>query len=144
MGPIQTESYSKGDLIITEGEKGEKAFLINKGHVEIKKSSLDGQLVVLARLSQGQMFGEMCLFDNKPRSASAYALSDVELSVITKSEFLQYLENTPPQIKVIIELLLNRLRQTSSLVALLKMETAVSEKNGEKIKDTLKDIDFPV
>lgn len=143
MDPITTENYSKGDLIIQEGEKGDKAFVINKGHVEINKTYLDGQSVVIARLGPGQIFGEMCLFDNKNRSASALALSDVELSVINKDAFTIFLKDTPPQIKVIIELLLNRLRQTSNLVALLKLELDHPFKDNQNLEDSLNKIDFP-
>jgi CRP-like cAMP-binding protein len=143
MGTYSIEHYSKGDLIIKESETGDKAFLINKGHVEVRKKTLGKESVVLARLGPGQMFGEMCLFDNKQRSASVYALSEVELSVINKEAFLNYLEDTPPQIRVIIELLLNRLRQTSSLVALLKMDINDPAKHTQLIKEKLNDIHFP-
>ncbi|MGD9579946.1 MAG: cyclic nucleotide-binding domain-containing protein, partial [Vampirovibrionia bacterium] len=109
MCSFDTKHFNKGDLIIKEGERSSEAFVINKGHVEVKKRTLDGEEVVIARLDPGQIFGEMSLFDNTNRSASVYALSNVELSIIKKEDFLEYLNDTPPQINVIIELLLKRL-----------------------------------
>lgn len=138
-----TETYSKNEVIIKEGEKGNRAFVINKGHVEIKKNTIDKNSAVIAILGPGQIFGEMCLFDDKQRSASAYAMGDVELSVIEKAEFIKYLENTPPELKVIIELLLKRIRQTSSLVALLKTETQYTSNNDETLKKNIENADFP-
>ena len=144
MCSFATKQFKKGDLIIKEGDTADTAFVINKGHVEVKKITLKGESVLIARLDPGQIFGEMSLFDNSNRSASVYALSDVELSVITKEDFLKYLDNTPPQIKVIIELLLKRLRQTSNLVTLIKTEENISIK-GQKdvLEQSIKEIDFP-
>src|SRR3989339_2193117 len=133
MCSFATKQFKKGDLIIKEGDTADTAFVINKGHVEVKKITLKGESVLIARLDPGQIFGEMSLFDNSNRSASVYALSDVELSVITKEDFLKYLDNTPPQIKVIIELLLKRLRQTSNLVTLIKTEENISKKDQKDI-----------
>ena len=144
MCSFATKQFKKGDLIIKEGDTADTAFVINKGHVEVKKITLKGESVLIARLDPGQIFGEMSLFDNSNRSASVYALSDVELSVITKEDFLKYLDNTPPQIKVIIELLLKRLRQTSNLVTLIKTEENISKKDQKDIlEQSIKEIDFP-
>ena len=144
MCSFATKQFKKGDLIIKEGDTAATAFVINKGHVEVKKITLKGESVLIARLDPGQIFGEMSLFDNSNRSASVYALSDVELSVITKEDFLKYLDNTPPQIKVIIELLLKRLRQTSNLVTLIKTEDNISKKDQKDIlEQSIKEIDFP-
>ena len=143
MNSFVTKTFKKGDLIIKEGDQGKEAFVINKGHVEVTKLSPCGDQVVIARLGPGQIFGEMCLFDNSPRSASVYALSDIELSIINKEEFLSYLEDIPVQIKIIIELLLKRLRQTSSLIALLKFETKNDPTKEHLVDEKLKDIDFP-
>ncbi|MGD9581597.1 MAG: Crp/Fnr family transcriptional regulator, partial [Vampirovibrionia bacterium] len=100
--------------------------------------------VVNARLDPGQIFGEMSLFDNTNSSASVYALSNVELSIIKKEDFLEYLNDTPPQINVIIELLLKRLRQTSNLISLLKTEDSLyDEAQKDLIEKNIKDLDFP-
>lgn len=144
MSSFATKCFNKGELIIKEGDIADTAFVINKGHVEVKKITLNGESVVIARLDPGQIFGEMSLFDNSNRSASVYALSNVELSVITKEDFLKHLNDTPPQIKVIIELLLKRLRQTSNLVTLLKTEENLSKKDKKDlVEKNIKDIDFP-
>ena len=143
MSSFDTVKYNEGDIIIKEGTPGDRAFVINKGHVEVKKLALDGNQVVIARLGPGQIFGEMCLFDNSPRSASVLALSNVELSIIEKEQFLHYLKDTPPQIKVIVELLLKRLRQTSNLVTLLKLEKKDLLKASSFLQDNINNLDFP-
>lgn len=143
MGSFATKNFSKGELIIKEGDSGEEAYVINKGHVEVRKTAPNNEEVLLARLGPGQIFGEMCLFDNSPRSASVYAISALEVNVIDKDQFLHYMKDTPMQIKVIVELLLKRLRQTSYLVSILKLEISEPEKRDKLIEENIKDLDFP-
>ncbi|MEW5822318.1 MAG: cyclic nucleotide-binding domain-containing protein [Cyanobacteriota bacterium] len=138
-----TKFFKKGETILVEGTPGEEAYVINKGHVEIKKQTLDDTEVVIATLGPGQIFGEMCLFDDSPRSASVYAINDLEVIVISKEEFLSYLKDTPTQIKIILELLLKRLRQTSYLITLLKLDTKRSKEIPSIVDKNLTEIDFP-
>lgn len=138
-----TKFFKKGETILVEGTPGEEAYVINKGHVEIKKQTLDGTEVVIATLGPGQIFGEMCLFDDSSRSASVYAINDLEVIVISKEEFLSYLKDTPTQIKIILELLLKRLRQTSYLITLLKLDPKRSKEIPSIIDKNLTEIDFP-
>lgn len=125
MSIFSTKSFKKGEIIIKEDDSGEEAYIINKGSVEVYKTTPDGNPVTLAILGAGQIFGEMCLVDNAPRSASVIAMTDVELNIIQKELFLESLSSAPLQVKIIMELLLTRLRQTSDLVALLKFENTL-------------------
>ena len=64
--------FPADSVIFKQGEQGDKMYLIVYGIVEIWKS--EGQEIKgsrLARLKQGEIFGEMALFDKEPRSASA-------------------------------------------------------------------------
>ena len=62
--------FAAGDEIFAEGDPAEDAFVIDSGEVDIVKE-VDGEPVVLARLGAGEIFGEMGLVDDKPRSATA-------------------------------------------------------------------------
>lgn len=125
MSIFSTQVFQKGDIIIHEGHSGDNAYIINKGSVEVFKKTPDNEPVTLAILGAGQIFGEMCLFDNAPRSASVVAMTEVELNIIEKEDFLANLKDAPIQVKIIMELLLTRLRQTSDLVAILKYENTL-------------------
>lgn len=74
-------------IIFNENEKGDKMYLILEGVVEIWKSEgkeLKGSR--LARLKAGEIFGEMALFDQEPRSASAVAAIHKETKILEWSE----------------------------------------------------------
>lgn len=119
---FKTQFFPKGKLIIKEGESGENAYIINQGQVEVTKTTIYGNSITIATMEPGEIFGEMCLLDNQPRSANVIATTDVILSVINKEDFLCYMKDTPIQVKIIINLLLKRLRETSNLVTELKLD----------------------
>jgi CRP-like cAMP-binding protein len=82
IGEIPTRTFNPGDVIFREGDdaKGE-AFLIHIGRVEIRKL-VAGEDRLLAVSKKGELLGELGLFRNAPRSATAIAAEPVTLMVI--------------------------------------------------------------
>ena len=74
----------RAEWIFKEGDPGESLYLIKSGMVQIVKE-INGSDVTLATLSDNEVFGEMALFSDLPRSASAQALVAVTLTNIPKS-----------------------------------------------------------
>ncbi|MDR2097560.1 MAG: cyclic nucleotide-binding domain-containing protein, partial [Spirochaetaceae bacterium] len=62
-------TYNKNKIIFADGEQGKSLYIIQSGTVKITKI-LDGNEIILAILKHGDIFGEMALLENKPRSAS--------------------------------------------------------------------------
>ncbi len=107
-------SYKAGDKLLLEGTYGEESFLILAGNVQVYKEVGTKDPVVLAELGPGEVLGEMYLFKHAGfRSASALALSEVEVQVITRPEIEKELENTPQIIQDMICSLDKRLEGTS-------------------------------
>src|SRR5215470_1014496 len=65
--------YEPGDVIVREGELGHSLFLIGAGAVDAVLSSVDGQTILLSTMRSGEIFGEMGLFERRPRSATVRA-----------------------------------------------------------------------
>ncbi len=101
-------SYPEGTMIFSESQKGSDMFVIQDGKVEISKV-VNGAEVVLAVLGKGDMFGEMALLENKPRSASAIARSDCKLMVINRQNFDQMVGTQPQLISRLTTTLAERL-----------------------------------
>jgi CRP-like cAMP-binding protein len=118
---IKIIQYKRGDMIIKEGDIGTNAFIINNGYVEIKKYISESQEVTITKLGAGEIFGEMSLFDDHKRSASVYALTDVELKVIDKSIFDEALKRTPPLIRIILNVQSQRLKKAANNIAALRV-----------------------
>lgn len=66
-------TYEPGDVIVREGDAGDSVFLIGSGSVEVVLSGAGGQTIVLAVLASGETFGEMGLFERRPRCATVRA-----------------------------------------------------------------------
>lgn len=89
-----TRTYPKDTMIFSEFQSGADMFIIQDGQVKISKV-VSGNEVTLALLKNGDMFGEMALLENKPRSASAIANEDCKLMVINRQNFNQMVASQP-------------------------------------------------
>lgn len=87
--------YPKDTMIFSEAQSGHDMFIIQAGQVSITKV-VNGQEITLAVLKQGDMFGEMALLENKPRSANAIAHTDCTLLVVNMKNF-NVMVTTQPQ-----------------------------------------------
>jgi CRP-like cAMP-binding protein len=83
------------------------------GAVKISVSSADGREIVLTTLCEGDIFGEIALLDAHPRTADAIAMTDCELMVIERRDFIPFLHSQPDVTIQIIEILCSRLRRTT-------------------------------
>lgn len=106
-----------GDVIFREGDESTEAYWITSGRVEITIRSGSAGLP-MARLGPGEIFGEMGLIDNKPRSATATALGPTELEVITEEEFEKDVLQQPARLRTYLGRLFERLRATDTLLEL--------------------------
>ena len=64
----------RGHVLFTEGEPGDRLFIVNSGKIKLGRTSSDGRENLLAVLGPGEMFGELSLFDPGPRTATATAV----------------------------------------------------------------------
>ena len=110
-------NYKKFDLIFTEGMSGDCAYMIDKGRVAIVSGKdIHDKHKALAILHKDAIFGEMALIDEEVRSATAFALEDCTLSVITKMTLHYLIENEPLSLSPLLEVLSQRLRQTTRIL----------------------------
>lgn len=74
--------FRAGEVIFRQGYPGDHAYIIQSGEVEIYHEEPDGSVQQLALLGAGEMFGELALMDDAPRSASARAKTDCSLQIM--------------------------------------------------------------
>lgn len=103
-----TREYPKDTMIFSENQSGSDMFIIQNGEVSISKV-VDGNEVTLTLLHKGDMFGEMALLENKPRSASAIAHTDCKLMVVNLANFNQMVSTQPQLISRLTTTLAERL-----------------------------------
>ena len=98
-------SFRAGQLIFQKGDVGFELFVIRQGEVELR---VDGR--VLRTLTTGNIFGEMALVDDSTRSATAIAVSDVQVVPISEKQFVELIRESPSFALDVMRILAQRLR----------------------------------
>jgi len=92
---LRSETYERGELIIRENERGDTAYLISKGEAAVVTEDFIGEVVTLRVFDRGEIFGEVALVEDTPRTATVRAASDLEVYVIDRFTFGQLQANNP-------------------------------------------------
>lgn len=100
-----------GEILFTEGEKGDKAYVIMAGEIDILKNSGEN-MVFLATRQAGDVIGEMSLLDQSPRFASGKTRTDSKLLSISHENLEHLLSTSPSAARVMLSTITNRLRST--------------------------------
>jgi CRP/FNR family transcriptional regulator, cyclic AMP receptor protein len=102
---VETRNVRAGDVIFREGQRADELFVIKSGHVRIQVGNR-----AIAELAADNIFGEMALIDSEARSATAIAITDVELVPISEKQFLFLVSQTPYFALKVMRTLAQRLR----------------------------------
>lgn len=108
------KNFLKYAVIFSEGSRGDTAYLLKEGLVEISKI-MDGKKKVFAHLRPPSMFGEMAiLLDDEKRTATAVALEDSKVIEIKKYDFEEFLQQSPVMISTLVNVLVHRLKTATT------------------------------
>jgi len=99
-------AFKAGQTIFDVGENAEMMYIVVEGEVEIRLNER-----VLQTVGEQDVFGEMALIDDRPRSAKAVAKTDCRLAGIDKDHFLVLVEKNPDFALEVMEIMAERLRR---------------------------------
>jgi len=105
---MKDEQIEAGEVIYREGDRGDAVFIVKAGEVEVSRT-VSGQLVRLAVLRNGAIFGEMSVLRDRPRSTTVKAISPVKLLAIPKKDFKDTFQSENPLALTILQMLCERL-----------------------------------
>ena len=105
---IDALPFKAGSIIFREGDEARDLFVIKSGEVRIQIGNR-----TITELGPDSIFGEMALIDNEPRSATAVAVTDVELVPVSEKQFLFLVSQTPYFALRVMRVLAQRLRKTN-------------------------------
>jgi len=105
---IESRYFKAGSTVFREGDEAHELFVIKSGKVRIQIGNR-----TLTELGPDTIFGEMALIDNEPRSATAIAVTDVELVPVGEEQFLFLVSQTPYVALKVMRVLVQRLRATN-------------------------------
>jgi CRP-like cAMP-binding protein len=117
LGETRARRYERNGSPFSEGDDADELFVVRSGRIAIGRRSIDGRESLVALMEVGDLFGEMPLFDEGPRSASARALEASEVLVIPYGPVRDILVRRPELLWEVVTLLAGRLRSTDSALA---------------------------
>ncbi len=116
--------YRAGEIVFFEGDVGEHAYVVDSGEIRIARKRTTGEELTLAHLNRGDLFGELALIDDQPRSASATAASDSELMTLDRATFQAQLQVNPERCRRLFRIFSARMRSMDELAMVLAFAPA--------------------
>lgn len=126
-GTLVERRLRGGEMIFNQGDPGTEMYIIAQGHVNIHLPGENSRRVSLKDIAVGEYFGELALFDDKPRSASALATTDATLLELSRETLSTYLERRPRAAMAILRTMAERLRETNAMLSERAAKNAVEE-----------------
>jgi thioredoxin reductase (NADPH) len=114
---VHVRKFAPGETIFPKGAPGDHMMAVLGGNVRISVPSADGQALVLANLTPGEIFGEIALLDGKERNADATAVTECSLATLERREIMSFLESHPSGWPSIVGILCDRLRKMNEHLA---------------------------
>ena len=118
---VNTRDYPKNTFILSAGDKADSLYIILTGSVKVSIVDIDGKEVILSLLEQGDIFGEMALIDDHPRSADIVTRGPCELMMIRKDDFRKCLAESPALSMQIMLGLVQKLREADRKIESLAL-----------------------
>jgi CRP/FNR family transcriptional regulator, cyclic AMP receptor protein len=121
--------FKAGDIVFSQGEKGSSMYVVQSGAVQIYLPSKERDVppVALKDLHTGEYFGELAIFDDKPRSASVRAVVDTVLLELTRDELAEHLGRSRKAAMTILAEMAERLRETNAMLSQRAAKDVVKE-----------------
>jgi len=115
-GIIQVE-LDRGERLFSEGDDGDKLYIILTGKIKLTKAAPDGRENLLSVHGPGEMFGELSLFDPIPRTSSATAVTSARLAGLAHDDMRAWLSTRPEVAMHMLQALAQRLRRINDVKA---------------------------
>jgi len=107
----------RGERLFAEGDEGDRLFVVLDGKIKLTRAAPDGRENLLSVVGPGEMFGELSLFDPRPRTASATAITDAHLVALAHDKLLIWLTGRPEVALHLLRALAQRLRRANDVMA---------------------------
>jgi CRP/FNR family transcriptional regulator len=120
------------EFVFWDGDAPDSFYLLAEGKLKVIKHSSLGKEFIIAFFGPGEMFGEVAVLENRPYPASAQAVEDSLVLVISRQDFLLFLSKRPEVALKIIGVLGGRLREAQS-----RLSDLAGERVAQRLARTL-------
>lgn len=114
---METRAFESGSVVFTQGEAGHTMYVVQSGRINIYLQDGAAPAIPLRDAAPGDFFGELALFDEKPRSASARATTDSVLLELQHAKLESFFGQRPHAALALLRSLSGHLRETNALLS---------------------------
>lgn len=115
-----------GAVVFREGDRGDTCYAVRSGLARAIREHPDGRSITLAHFDPGEIFGELAMFDDEPRSATVDAIEETEVIAIPGHDMRRLMREHPDIAVKLITALARRLRDTNERLARQSFQTVQS------------------
>ncbi len=115
-GVVEVE-LARGERLFHEGDNGDRLYVVLDGKIKLTRAAADGRENLTSVLGPGEMFGELSLFDPRPRTMGAVAVTDARLAALAHDELRSWLAGRPDVAMNLLRALVQRLRRTNDVLS---------------------------
>jgi CRP/FNR family transcriptional regulator, cyclic AMP receptor protein len=108
---------ARAERLFDEGASGNQLYVVLDGKIKLTRAAADGRENLLSVVGPGEMFGELSLFDPRPRTASAIAVTDSRLGALAHDDLRNWLTGRPDVALHLLQALAQRLRRANDVMA---------------------------
>ena len=108
---------TRGQRLFTEGDEGDRLFVVLDGKIKLSRMASDGRENLVSVLGPGEMFGELSLFDPRPRTMSATAVTDTRLAALAHDALRPWITSRPQVAMHLLGALARRFRRSNEVMA---------------------------
>ena len=108
---------ARAQRLFEEGASGNQLYVVLDGKIKLTRAAADGRENLLSVVGPGEMFGELSLFDPRPRTASAIAVTDSRLGALAHDDLRSWLTGRPDVALHLLQALAQRLRRANDVMA---------------------------
>ena len=113
---IELLAFRAGETIFSFGDPGHALYIVRSGEVEIFVKNDQGEKIVLEVAQPGDVFGEVSLLDDGPRTAWVSAVTDVEVLRLDREHFEDYVREYTPAALNLLSVIARRLRKSDEMI----------------------------
>ena len=130
---METKRFPAGTKIFGEGDRGDMAFLVESGRVEISRQA-DDRKMVLGEIQAGGLFGEMALINDKPRMATATATKETACFLIPVEVFQEELGQANALLKALLLSFIQHVRHLTELLERAQDAQDTGDSNDDEVE----------
>lgn len=127
---VEERRLGAGEILFKTGEPGEALYVVRSGEIELFIKDTAGQKIVLALAGVGEVFGELALLDEGPRTATALALLDSDLLALKRDDLLFLFQRSPAAALRVLAAMSHMTRKADEL-----LRTRVSRNVNEEVEE---------